>query len=206
MKQVILAIGAVVISASIFGQPLKMAVSSSGEMISGGPTPEAAKASLEARIKAESGGKIGLKKFQPTKTKFSNPDMRDTSNCEFGFEAQIEFSEPCQWVVRQNDKVLAFSILKSDLTPTSPSDTISISKAGDEYMVYGSVSFASSTNGWVSSGLLISAQPKSVSQLLEDSCVYNLRWISAALAGYQLEHNGQCPFDISTNSGGTLEL
>ena len=204
MKKIILAIATAVISGSLYGQGLKMAVSSSGEIISGGPTSDAAKAALEAHINFESGGKIVLKKFQPVKTKLSNQNKN--SNCEFGFEAQISFSEPCRWNIRQNDESLSFFLLKPDLPSTAPSDAIVISKAGDEYMVFGSVSFAPSTNGWISSGLISSAQPKSLSQFLEDRCVYNLRWISAALAQYQLEHNGKLPFDISTNSGGTLEL
>ena len=206
MKPIILAIATAIISISLHAQGIKMAVESSGEIISGGPTVEAAKSALETRLKEESEGKITLNKFQSTKAKFPNPDMRNNSHCEFGFEAQIEFSEPGQWVFRQNDKALTFTFFKAGSQRITNSDAIDILKSGEQYMIFGSVWFTPITNAWVSSHLKSSTTPKSATQFFEERCFENLRYISAALAQYQIEHNGKSPFDVSTNSGGTLEF
>ena len=204
MKKLILSIALAGISATLFGQEINMAVSSTDEILSGGPTQEAAEAALEERIKVESSKKISLKKFQPNITKLINRNKG--SDCEFSFEAQVEFAEPCQWLFCQNDKTLHFFIFQTNLPPTTTTNAISISNRGEQYMVFGSVLFKPNTNGWVYAGLTVSIRPMPRSQFIEESCFTNLRYISAALAQYQIEHDGKSPFDISTNSSGTLEL
>lgn len=195
---------------SLFAQRLNMAVTSSGEIISGGPTTEDAKKALEDRITQQSEGKILLLNFQPTNTKMANVDLKDKSYCEYGFEAQIKFLEPCRWAIRNGGKPLTFNLLKPNEQPTAftsmPGDVITISEKGEKYVVFGSVWFTPSTNGWLQSGFANSSPPKSFSVLADERCVLNLRYVSAAFAQYEIEHNGKNPFNISTNSGGTLEL
>lgn len=195
---------------SLFAQRLNMAVTSSGEIISGGPISEEAKKALEDRISQQAEGKVLLLNFQPTKTKMANVDLKGKSYCEFGFEAQVEFAEPSRWAVRYDGKPLTFNLLKTNQLSTvftsMPGDVITVSNKGEQYAVFGSVWFTPSTNGWIQSGFASSGQPKLSSVLADERCVLNLREISAAFAQYEIEHNGKNPFNISTNSGGTMEL
>jgi hypothetical protein len=198
------------VSTSLNAQRLNMAITSSGEILSGGPSSEAAQAALAERISQQSEGKILLLSFQPTKTKMATVDLKGKSYCEFGFEAQVEFTGPSRWAIRYDGKPLTFNVLESNQQATvftsMPEDVISVSKNGERYTVFGSVWFTPSTNGWVQSGFASSGQPRLSSELSDERCVLNLRQISAAFAGYEIEHDGKNPFNISTNSGGTLEL
>ena len=198
------------ITPSLFAQRLNMAVTSSGEIISGGPTTEEAKKAFEDRISQLSEGKVLLLNFTPTETKMANVDLKGKSYCEFGFEAQIQFAELSRWAVRYDGKPLTFNLLKthqpSTVFTSMPGDVITVSNKAAQYTVFGSVWFTPGTNGWVQSGFASSGQPKLSSELAEERCVLNLRTISAAFAQYEIEHGGKNPFNISTNTGGTLEL
>lgn len=201
---------AIILSIQANAQIPRMAVTSSSEIISGGPFLEEARKALENRINQQSEGKISLLDFQSTKTMLANIDLKDKSYCEYGFEAQIGFSEPCRWAIRNGGKPLTFNLLKPNEQATAftsmPGDVITISEKGEKYAVFGSVWFTPGTNGWLQSGFASSGQPKLFSTLADERCVMNLRQISGAFAGYEIEHNGKNPFNISTNSGGTLEL
>jgi hypothetical protein len=207
---VVVWVTAIVLSTQVDAQSPRMAVTSSGEIISGGPTLEEAKKALEGRISQQSEGEVLVLNFQPTKTKMANVDLKGKSYCEFGFEAQVEFTEPSRWAVRYDGKPLTFNLLKTNQLSTvltsMPGDVITVSNKGERYAVFGTVWFTPSTNGWIPSGFASSGQPKLYSALADERCVLNLRSISAAFAGYEIEHNGKNPFNISTNSGGTMEL
>src|ERR1039458_2826468 len=96
---VVVWVTAIVLSTQVNAQSPRMMVTSSGEIISGGPILEDAKRAMVERINQQSGGKITLLTFQPKKTKLANVDLKENSYCEFGFEAQIKFAEPCRWEI-----------------------------------------------------------------------------------------------------------
>jgi hypothetical protein len=58
----------------------------------------------------------------------------------------------------------------------------------------------------VIAGVLLPALSKTQHHSERVSCENNLRQIGLALKVWALEHNDQYPFNVSTNSGGTLEL
>jgi hypothetical protein len=165
-----------------------LAVTSSGEVISGGPSAAAAREALQTRIDLKAAGKISIASFKPTETKLVKRGDNSTV-CEFGFEAQLQFSEPSQWFLRE--KTATNSIARAF-------------QKGEAYTAFGSVQFFLGTNGWTASD--VTGTPRPTDEVLKDRCTYNLRFISAAFAQYVLEHDGHYPFNLGTNSGGTLEL
>jgi hypothetical protein len=187
-------------------QSPRVAVTSRGEIISGGPSPAEAQQALQNRINEQSEGRIKLLNFSPTMTKLVKQDAKP--HCEFGFEAQIEFSEPCRWASQFNSEPLTFKTFRPDETSVlvRSNDVIQISEKGEGYTAFGSVWFTMGTNGWTLSGFASSENPKLTSELFSERCVLNLRNISAAFALYEIQHDGHNPFNISTNAGGTLEL
>src|SRR5215469_11253091 len=93
---------------SVEGQPLSVAVTSTGTIISGGPSAEDARHALQTRIEQQAEGQIRLVNFNPTATREADVELEGHSFWKMEFTAVIEFVEPCRWAIRFGGKPLSF--------------------------------------------------------------------------------------------------
>ena len=150
-RQIVVAVvfvTATLLCPQVNAQSPRIAVTSGGEIISGGPSSAEAQQALQNRIDQQSEGRIKLLNFKPTMTKLVKQDKR--GHCEFGFEAQIEFSEPCQWVIQFGGESLTFKTTKPDeaIASVGSNGVVIVSKKGEDYTAFGSILFIPGTNGW----------------------------------------------------------
>ncbi len=188
---------------------MKLEVTSTGEIISGGPSGSQAQRAIESRIEQQSEGKIRLINFRPIKSKFANVELDDRTFCEMEFQADIEFSERCRWSVNYRGRPLTFKTFatsNSTVSGNSIHRQIEISEAGEKFTVNGAVWFNSITNSWAVAGFAAAGPPEQTVDVQSKKCINNLRQIGLAFRLWSGDHDDHYSFNVSTKIGGTLEL
>lgn len=173
----------------------------------GGPSLEQAKRQILDMIDKQSEGRIVLGKIMPTKARFTNFEIDGKAFVQFGFEAQIEFSEPCKWSTRYNGHSLSFKTFNASVfDPKLLGRNIVVSEKGARYTVFGYILFRYNTNNWEACGFGCSAEPKESAGVTDAGCMENMKRIGLAFRLWSGDNGDHYPFNVSTNSGGTKEL
>jgi hypothetical protein len=131
---------------SVESQTLNVAVSSTGTILSRGPSVEDARQALQTRIEQEAEGRIRLVSFNSITTREADAELDGHLFCQMEFTALIEFVEPCRWALRYGGRPLSFKCLKpgekDPLASETPEHIIEIRDKGERFSVPGSVWFS----------------------------------------------------------------
>jgi hypothetical protein len=195
---------------SIESQTLNVSVSSTGRILSGGPSVEDARQALQNRIEQQAEGRIRLVSFNSTTTRAADVELDGRSFYQMEFTAVIEFIEPCRWAIRYGGRPLSFKCLKpsekSQLAGEMPEHIIEIREKGERFSVPGSVCFWPGEKGWALAGFGSAGRPEKAFDAQAKACVTNLKQVGLAFRVWAVDHDDQYPFNLSTNAGGSREL
>jgi hypothetical protein len=171
------------------------------------PTASDAKHYLQGKIDREAEGRIRIVNFRST---FSTPaafKVGDETRWTVEFEAEIEFTEPCEWIWRVQGQPVTFRTLKSGTLTAVPGESIEVRKPTEQFTIRGVVVFRSGNGVWAVFDFRFTDPPEnSVDLQVSRACMVKLKQIGLSYRNWAERHNNQFPFNISTNSGGSKEL
>lgn len=182
-----------------------------GYALTGGPTSDQTKEALQLRIKEQSEDQATLFGFRQTFAKVLDLEVHGNAACAIGFEAGVEFSAPGRWASRYRGRPLTFVILKpdADLRGTDSINVVDIQSKGERYAIQGYALFTFSSNRWAVAGFGQSSRPIRQSAVPDEAsaqCITQLKQIGLAFRMWALDNGDHYPFNVSTRSGGTMEL
>ena len=197
------------VAALLFGGLL--CVTSEAQNQSGHATGDQAKELLHQRIKDQSEGRITLFGFRTIATRTLDLELAGKLTSSVEFEAGIEFDAPCRWASRYQGRPMTFVVLKpeADYRAADARHVLEIKKKGERFVMRGAALFTHETNGWILAGFEQSSDPVHESVVLDESsaqCICQLKQIGLAFRMWAVDNSDRYPFNVSTNSGGTMEL
>lgn len=125
---------------------------------SSNPSPSDGQQAVQARINQDAQGRIKLNSFRKTNGQLA--EVMGVKVYGLEFEAKIEFTENCKWLVGQVDRRIGFQTSKlpnqSNVLAQFSEDTLnpgSIVKQGQQIMISGVIHFEKKENGWSVDGI-----------------------------------------------------
>jgi hypothetical protein len=178
---------------------------------SGGPSADEVKRLLQQRIQEQSAGQITLFGFRQISVKAPDLELGGKPTCAVEFEAGIEFQGLGVWASGYQGRPLTFVLLKpfTDLTGADHWHPFRIEAKGERFVMQGYALFTPSESGWALAGFGQSSRPVRESAVPDEAsvrCVNQLKLVGLAFRTWAIDNDGHFPFNLSTNSGGTLEL
>ena len=123
------------------------------------------------------------------------------------YRAEIDFLKTCLWSSRLEGDTASFKILELDKARPVPGKVFEILKPGDRFTIQGRLSLKPIGNQWALAGLTWSENPLRTGEFQNrQTCMVNLKQIGLAFRGWASNHNGQFPFNVSADAGGSAHL
>jgi hypothetical protein len=169
------------------------------------PTISDARESLQGRIREQSDGGIKLVSWN-SESPALEFEMNGQKAYLVTYNAEIEFTEPCEWASHFQDQSCTFKILKRDTVKPATGEFFDVSKAGERFILKGVVIFTRNQDGWSASEFRLTYTPEKPSDQISMKCMINIKQIWLSQKNWAERHNGKFPFNVSTNAGGSKEL
>jgi hypothetical protein len=180
-------------------------------LTSGGPDADQAKSFLRQRIKEQSQGRLTLFGFRQTAVKALDLELSGKPTCAVEFQAGVEFDGPCEWASRYRSRPLTFVILgpNTDRRGVNDRHVFRVEAKGERFVFQGYALFTREPTGWTVAGFGQTSRPVRESEVPDEAsvqCETQLKQVLLAFRTWALDHDDHFPFNVSTNTGGTLEL